>query len=255
MNMEETDEIGVFEVFSEYGNYLVKESETRDELRTAVKEIEQAGREIHTILQKIHRPGGIKDLLKIAELAETKFGKVKLLCVALDAKIPTDSYWRYSQIWSNSNSWISFLASLTLYIKTDKLPTKDQVSALLGMDTGLTSLHLDIEEYLLGLCNLCNELSRLAVNSVTSEDYSRPVRIAEFLNSLHTGFRLLNLKNDNLRKRFDSIKYDLKKVEEVVYDLSIRGLSKVSLEDKAVEKTAAPSDPTEAVEAAPVAAV
>ena len=39
-------------------------------------------------------------------------------------------------------------------------------------------------------------------------------------------FRLLNLKNDNLRKKFDGIKYDLKKVEEVVYDLSIRGLNK-----------------------------
>ena len=38
--------------------------------------------------------------------------------------------------------------------------------------------------------------------------------------------RLLNLKNDNLRKKFDGIKYDLKKVEEVVYDLSIRGLNK-----------------------------
>jgi hypothetical protein len=40
------------------------------------------------------------------------------------------------------------------------------------------------------------------------------------------GFRLLNLKNDTLRKKFDSIKYDLKKVEEVVYDLSIRGLNR-----------------------------
>lgn len=38
--------------------------------------------------------------------------------------------------------------------------------------------------------------------------------------------RQLNLKNDNLRKKFDGIKYDLKKVEEVVYDLSIRGLNK-----------------------------
>jgi hypothetical protein len=37
---------------------------------------------------------------------------------------------------------------------------------------------------------------------------------------------MLNLKNDTLRKKFDSIKYDLKKVEEVVYDLSIRGLNK-----------------------------
>ena len=39
-------------------------------------------------------------------------------------------------------------------------------------------------------------------------------------------YRLLNLKNDTLRKKFDGIKYDLKKVEEVVYDLSIRGLNK-----------------------------
>lgn len=38
------------------------------------------------------------------------------------------------------------------------------------------------------------------------------------------GFRLLNLKNDHLRKRFDALKYDLKKIEEVVYDISIRGL-------------------------------
>ena len=34
------------------------------------------------------------------------------------------------------------------------------------------------------------------------------------------------MKNDTLRKKFDGIKYDLKKVEEVVYDLSIRGLNK-----------------------------
>ena len=66
----------------------------------------------------------------------------------------------------------------------------------------------------------------MSVNCVTSEDYARPEKIAEFINSLNSGFRLLNLKNDNLRKKFDGIKYDLKKVEEVVYDLSIRGLNK-----------------------------
>mgnify|MGYP002280873356 CR=1 FL=1 len=66
--------------------------------------------------------------------------------------------------------------------------------------------------------------SRLAVNSVTAGDYGRPMRIAKFVGDLDSGFRLLNLKNDSLRKRFDGLKYDLKKVEEVVYDLSIRGL-------------------------------
>jgi len=48
------------------------------------------------------------------------------------------------------------------------------------------------------------------------------------MNDINSGFRLLNLKNDMLRKKFDSLKYDMKKVEEVVYDLSIRGLTKNS---------------------------
>ena len=59
---------------------------------------------------------------------------------------------------------------------------------------------------------------------MTAGDYSRPLRIAKFVAEMDSGFRLLNLKNDSLRKRFDALKYDLKKVEEVVYDLTIRGL-------------------------------
>ena len=63
-----------------------------------------------------------------------------------------------------------------------------------------------------------------------------------FVKELHAGFQLLNLKNDSLRKRFDSIKvcviwynsgklhwqdhqYDVKKIEEVVYDIALRGLN------------------------------
>jgi|688.fasta_scaffold843219_2 hypothetical protein len=87
--------------------------------------------------------------------------------------------------------------------------------------------------------------SRLAVNSVTAGNYDLPIRISRFVSELNGttllaapcfvnvlsffifcagGFRLLNLKNDSLRKRFDALKYDVKKIEEVVYDLSIRGL-------------------------------
>ena len=77
-----------------------------------------------------------------------------------------------------------------------------------------------------GVIQLSNELSRFTVNCVTNGDLQRPMKIQVFLQEVLEGFRLLNLKNDNLRKKFDSIKYDMKKVEEVVYDLSIRGLVK-----------------------------
>ena len=67
-------------------------------------------------------------------------------------------------------------------------------------------------------------LLRYALNCVTAGDYQSPLAIAKFIGDLDAGFRLLNLKNDNLRKRFDGLKYDLKKCEEVVYDITLRGL-------------------------------
>ena len=54
------------------------------------------------------------------------------------------------------------------------------------------------------------------------------MKISSFVSELDTAFRLLNLKNDFLRKRFDGLKYDVKKIEEVVYDLTIRGLTQSS---------------------------
>jgi hypothetical protein len=86
------------------------------------------------------------------------------------------------------------------------------------------AFHLTIEEYLLSIISLLEDLARLARNSVTLGDFSRPLRISQFIKDVHAGFQILNLKNDILRKRSDGIKYKVKEVEDVVYDLSLRGL-------------------------------
>jgi len=233
--MGETDDFGVNEVFTEFGIHLGKEAEVKEELRVTIRELEQTARDIHTMLQRVHRPGGVKETSGLTTKAREKFANVKELYKQLDTKLPSGSYWKYSQLWQSTTSWIAFLGSLTIYLETEALATKAQVEELLGLNT-TTSVKLDIEEYLIGLTHLSNELSRLSVNCVTSEDYSRPERIADFITSLNSGFRLLNLKNDGLRKKFDGIKYDLKKVEEVVYDLSIRGLNKPTDTNNAATK-------------------
>ena len=86
------------------------------------------------------------------------------------------------------------------------------------------AFHLSIEEYLQALISLIDELvsrpshldastkilqARLAVNSVTLGDYDRPLQISNFIKDLHAGFQILNLKNDSLRRRSDSIKYSV----------------------------------------------
>lgn len=88
----------------------------------------------------------------------------------------------------------------------------------------------------MGLLQLVSELSRFAINSVTLGDFGRPLNISHFVADLHAGFRLLNLKNDALRKRFDALKYDVKKIEEVVYDISLRGLNRSPAQAQSVEQ-------------------
>lgn len=69
--------------------------------------------------------------------------------------------------------------------------------------------------------------TRYATTSVTYGNFARPLHIAEFSSKVYAGLQMLNFKNDALRKRFDSVKYDVKKMEEIVYDLTIRGLAVV----------------------------
>ncbi|KAK4993446.1 Translin-1 [Elasticomyces elasticus] len=108
-----------------------------------------------------------------------------------------------------------------------RLLTIEEVGEIMNIPVNLKdrdAFHLTIEEYLLALISLVDELSRLARNSVTLGDYSRPLQISQFIKDLHAGFQILNLKNDILRKRSDGIKYRVKEVEDVVYDLSLRDL-------------------------------
>jgi len=71
---------------------------------------------------------------------------------------------------------------------------------------------------------LTGELSRLATNTVTLGDFGLAVLISVFVKDIFAGFQVLNLKNDILRRRVDGVKYDVKRVEDVVYDLSLRNL-------------------------------
>ena len=77
----------------------------------------------------------------------------------LDARVPTQSYWKYSWLWSSTTSWLSFLVSLTLYLDTEQLASKAEVESMIGLSGDkVDTIKLDVEEYLIGLTHLSNEL-------------------------------------------------------------------------------------------------
>ncbi|MEK6917032.1 MAG: hypothetical protein AABW92_04775 [Nanoarchaeota archaeon] len=84
-------------------------------------------------------------------------------------------------------------------------------------------LGVDAENYLLGICDLTGELARRAVFAVVKEDYKEVEKIKTFVSGIYEEFLKFELRNSELRKKSDSIKWNLKKIEEILYDLKIRG--------------------------------
>lgn len=123
--------------------------------------------------------------------------------------------------------WLGAQTEETKPGELGRLLTLDEVGVVFQVPVNLKdrdAFHVTIEEYLLAVVGLVEELSRLATNAVTLGDPALAVRISGCVKDLHAGFQLLNLKNDVLRRRVDSVKYAVKKVEDVIYDLSLRNL-------------------------------
>ncbi|XP_068146157.1 translin [Drosophila tropicalis] len=222
--MSQANKFVNMDIFSNYQKYIDNEQEVRENIRLVVREIEQLAKDATIRLQIIH-----SDLAQISSacgLARKQIEACAEKYEKLSALVRPGQYYRYSDHWTYITQRLIFLIALVVYLEAGFLVTRETVAEMLGLKTNqVDGFHLDIEDYLLGILLLASELSRFATNSVTMGDYERPLNISHFIGDLNTGFRLLNLKNDGLRKRFDALKYDVKKIEEVVYDVSIRGLS------------------------------
>ncbi|AOW06567.1 YALI0F03025p [Yarrowia lipolytica CLIB122] len=135
---------------------------------------------------------------------------------------------------SNPSNWQSLVAATPL--GPDLVSKQLGVPFLTELEAGNeNTCHLTDYDYLLGIVTMINELSRLAFNSVTAiASYNEshdtklpfvfPQYLLAFIKNTHAGLMVLNLKNDKLRRSYDSIKYDVKKVEEIIYDLTVRRL-------------------------------
>ncbi|XP_018008688.1 uncharacterized protein LOC108666347 [Hyalella azteca] len=108
--------------------------------------------------------------------------------------------------------------------KPDLTTTKSSRNEFIDRINHIDALYLDLEDFLIGTLKIGSELARLSVNAVSCENFVLPFRVNKFLRELHAGYTLLQLRNSYLRKTYDELKYSLKKTEDIVYNLSVRGL-------------------------------
>lgn len=79
------------------------------------------------------------------------------------------------------------------------------------------------EEYLGGLADLTGELGRRAVILATDRKADEVKKIKEFTETIYGEFVKFDFRNGDLRRKYDSIKYNLQKMERVLYDLEMNG--------------------------------
>ncbi|KAL5994595.1 hypothetical protein ACLOJK_024648 [Asimina triloba] len=217
--------------FEELRHQLDESGNLRERIRSVAMEMESANRLMHSSLLLVHQSLPVAEVLEKCKVQIDVLKELYKHLAEILHECP-GQYYRYHGDWrSETQTAVSLLAFLH-WLETGKLLVHTEAAEKLGLDAA--EFGLDIEDYLIGLCFMSNELPRYVVNRVTIEDYDCPGKVMTFLTDLHASFRMLNLRNDFLRKKFDGMKYDLRRVEEVYYDVKIRGLAS-SAKDSAAE--------------------
>ncbi len=86
----------------------------------------------------------------------------------------------------------------------------------------MRALKVDPEDYLMGLSDLTGELSRTAVLQTIAKHYHSVHLVRDFVAGIHDFFLTLDLGNSDLRRKYDAIKWNLKRIEDVMYDIEMK---------------------------------
>jgi len=94
------------------------------------------------------------------------------------------------------------------FIKNNRVPNFDE-------------LNVEVEDYLAGLADLTGELGRKAVHDAIKKDFNNVLKIKDVVEEIHGEFLKFDLRNGELRKKSDSIKWNLNKLEDLVLALNL----------------------------------
>lgn len=81
---------------------------------------------------------------------------------------------------------------------------------------------LNYESYLSGVCDLTGELVRKAVNQATKGKFDKVQEYRDVTEEIIGELIKLNLNNGHLRSKFDDAKRNLRRLEEMLYDIKIK---------------------------------
>ncbi len=142
------------------------------------------------------------------KLAETSLKEIKSKIRELDKEACKNQELIYNGPYKIAIQEFVEAACYLEFVKNKKIPSAKE-------------LKVNTESYIAGICDLTGELVRKAINSAINNDYDQALFIKKFVNDLYNELMLFEFRNE-LRRKFDSIKYDLKKLDELALGIKLK---------------------------------
>lgn len=184
--------------FDKIRKQLIAYSEKREEIIKASRDVLRFSK---IAISSLHRNES-KEAEKHIKNAEALIKKIKS-SAALDVKLAVvGAYSIAMQEYVEAKTFLHFVKTKTLL--------------------DLDSLAVEPEDYLMGLSDLTGELARSAVLKTISKNYPDVHLVRDFVAGIHDFFLTLDMGNGELRKKYDAIKWNLKKIEDIIYDIETK---------------------------------
>lgn len=197
-NAEAADAAGVdVSSFEDLNTAMIKYDETREKVIKDSRDIQKLSKQA---IYSLHR-GDLEE-------AEKKLNKAEELAKMLGSVIegePTLRYGSYANAleeWAEGKIFQGYLRERRI-LRPEELPICQR------------------DEYLGGVLDFTGELNRFAVAKATTRDTAAVQHCRDLVDTLMGVFLQFDFRNGSLRKKFDSLKYTLKKMETTLYEMSL----------------------------------
>lgn len=185
-----------------FGDILKKYSLYNQRRHEVIKSASDALRTSKQVIFETHR-GGIKEAANLLKQAEKYFETLEEM-FKKDPELRTEG---------------SYLAAIEEYVEA-KFYYQSALGE--GIDYLDSKFPIGYDEYLSGICDLTGELTRRAISLATEGKLKEVLEVKETVQDIVGELIKFDLVG-KLRNKYDEAKRNLKRLEEIVYDMKIRG--------------------------------
>jgi predicted translin family RNA/ssDNA-binding protein len=188
--------------FARIMHELHAEDEARDSLIKKSRDIQKLSK---NSIYEAHR-GNVTKALAMVEEARAGAARDLLPPVAANPHL------RFGAVGAALEEWVEAVV-FSEFIQSGRIMPQTELG-----------LAVTKEEYLGGVMDVVGEVGRHAVLRATVRDTAAVGRCRVTLDALNAQLMLIDWRNGNLRRKYDAVKYSIKKIEGICYDLSLAGL-------------------------------